>query len=105
MRHFNTLDFIPQADRCDEMHFVQNTASPHFAISVRTWLESHLNIRWIGRWVIEESLPIHTKNTKLTEQQILDISVSASLEFLQKNIESGPSKLQKFVKKKCCGLR
>jgi hypothetical protein len=87
MRHFNTLDFVPQTDNCDEMHFVQDTALPHFAISVRTWLERHLNIRWIGRWGIEEGLPIHTKNTKLTEQ-IRDISLSAFLEFLQKNVES-----------------
>jgi len=77
---------------------MQDTASQHFAISVRRWLESHLNIRWIGRWGTEEGLPIQTKNTKLTEQQIRDISLSAFLEFLQKSVESGSSKLQKSVK-------
>jgi hypothetical protein len=29
----------------------------------------------------EEGLPIQTKNTKLTEQQVRDISVSAFLDF------------------------
>jgi len=76
---------------------MQDTASQHFAISVRRWLESHLNIRWIGRWGTEEGLPIQTKNTKLTEQQIRDISLSAFLEFLQKSVESGSSELQKSV--------
>jgi len=98
VRHFNTLDFIPQADSCDEMHFVQDTASPHFAISVRTWLDSHLNIRWIGRWGTEEGLPIHTKNTKLTDttnSRHFCLSLSNSY---RKNVESGLSKLQKFVK-------
>ena len=50
MRHFNTLDIIPQADNYDETHCMQDRAPQHFTISVRTWLESHLNVRWIGRW-------------------------------------------------------
>ena len=87
-RHFNTLDIVPQADNCDEPHCMQDTAPPHFAISVRTWLESPLNVRWIGRWGTEEGLPIQTKNAKLTEQRIRDISVSAFVEFLQKNCRS-----------------
>jgi hypothetical protein len=98
LRHFNTLDIVPQADNCDELDCTQVMAPPNFAISVRTWFEGRLNVRWIGRWGTEEGLPIQTKNTNLTEQQIRDISVSVFLEFLQKSVESGTSKLQKFVK-------
>jgi len=97
VRHLNTLDIVPQDDNCDTMHCMQGTAPPHFAISVLMWLDSRLNVRWIGRWGTEEGVPIQTKNTKLTDQQIRDISVSASLEFLQKSVESGSSKLQKCV--------
>jgi len=64
VRHFNTLDIVPQSGNCDEMHFMQDTAPQNVAISVRTWLESHLNVRWIGRWGTEEGLPIQTKYTK-----------------------------------------
>jgi hypothetical protein len=70
VRHFNTLEIVPLAENCDETHCKQDTEPPHFAISVRMWLESHLNVRWIGRWGKEEGVPIQTKNTKLTEQQI-----------------------------------
>jgi hypothetical protein len=98
VRHFSTLDIVPQADIRGEMRHMQDSALQHFAISVRTWFESHLNVRWIGRWGTEEGLPIQTKNTKLAEKQIRDISVSAFLEFLRKSFESVSSKSQKFVK-------
>ena len=88
VRHFSTLDIVPQCDNRDETRCLQDTAGHPFAISVRTWIDSHLNVRWIGRWDTEEGLPIQTKYTKLIEQQIRDISVFAFLEFLQESCRS-----------------
>jgi hypothetical protein len=88
VRHFYTFDVVPRVDNSDETHFMQDTAPQHFGISVRTWLESHSNVRWIGRWGTEDGRPFQTKNTKLSETQIRDIYISAFLEFLQKSCRS-----------------
>jgi hypothetical protein len=38
-----------QWDNYEEMYFTTNGAPPHFELSVRAWLESHITGRWIGR--------------------------------------------------------
>jgi len=45
----------------EELHFMQGTAPPYLALSVRAWLVNHITDRWIGhrgltewRWVKDE---------------------------------------------------
>ena len=36
-------------DNIDDLIFMQDGAPPHFALTVRAWLDQHFSGRWLGR--------------------------------------------------------
>jgi hypothetical protein len=43
------LPIVYQWDKYEEMHFMQGETPPHFALTVRGWLDNHILGLWTGR--------------------------------------------------------
>ena len=103
----------------DRMFFMQDGAPPHFARTVRSWLDEQLPGRWIGRrgsydwparspdltpcdfflwgWAKEEVYRIKPSNLDELQQQIEHVLTNVPQEFLRKSIEDIPKRLQRLV--------
>lgn len=98
----NVFPVVSQWDSYKELNLTQDGAPPHFALSVRWWLDNSFLHRWIGR---EEK-----KNNCLRDAPIFDFlfwvlgqisnrvwCVYAPLNFLRKIVLSVRSRLQTCV--------
>ena len=102
----------------NELLFMQDGAPPHFARSVRAWLDDQMAGRWIGRrgsydwparspdltpcdflwgWAKEEVYRSKPSNLDELEARILHVLTNVPPKFLQKTVEDIPKRLQRLV--------
>ena len=43
------LLIVSQWEYCEQLHFMPDGATEHFAVPVRAWLDNHTLGRWAGR--------------------------------------------------------
>ena len=100
---------------------MQDGAPPHFALTVREWLDNHFPGRWLGRrgplewparspdltpcdfflwgWVKEEIYRRRPQTLSELETLIQTVLTSVPLDFLLKSVDAIPQRLQTLVER------
>jgi len=106
-------------ENIDELVFMHDGAPPHFALSVRTWLDQKLPGRWLGQrglqeWPArspdltpcdfflwgcakEEEYRKKSRTIEQLEDWIRNVITIVPHDFLQKTVDTIPSHLRKLV--------
>ena len=126
-RYLEVLEetLIPQLndiDRHKDMIFMQDGAPPHYANTVRNFLDAELPGRWLGRrgpyewparscditpcdfflwgWAKQEVYGRHPSNLEELEEEIRDVLTNVPIEFLKKAVvDEVPSRLRKLLER------
>ena len=126
-RYLNVLEatLIPRLDEIDQgqaMIFMQDGAPPHYATSVRNFLNDEIPGRWLGHrgphewparscditpcdfflwgWAKDEVYKRSPSNLQELEFEIRDVLMNIPPEFLQKAVmEEVPSRLRKLTER------
>ena len=106
-------------ENIDELVFMHDGAPPHFALSVRAWLDQKFPGRWLGRrgphewparspdltpcdfflwgWAKEEVYRAKPRTMEQLEDRIRNVITNVPHDFLQKTVDSIPGRLRKLV--------
>ena len=106
-------------ENIDELVFMHDGAPPHFALSVRAWLDQKFPGRWLGRrgphewparspdftpcdfflwgWAKEEVYWAKPRTMEQLEDRSRKVITSVPHDFLQKTVDSTPGSLRKLV--------
>lgn len=110
---------ISQWENIDDLIFMQDGAPPHFALTVREWLDQRFPGRWLGRrgphewparspdltpcdfflwgYAKEEVYKSKPQTLDALENKIQEVITSIPIEFLQKSVDCIPVRLRKLV--------